>query len=344
MSRPLVSIIVPVYKVPEQYLRKCIESLINQTLEEIEIMLVDDGSPDACGDICDLYLAKDSRIKVIHKRNKGLSSARNSGFLTATGEWVMFVDGDDWIEPETCECMYQEGIKNDVQLVLCGIMKEYGRSAAKYKFYLQENKVYTGEECKWLQQQLLVYNGNIAVVYSKLIKRDLLLEHHILHDEELRQGAEGLEFNLRLFEELKRAKFINKAFYHYIYNENSISASHDEVNHEYVVMCFEKIKEFIENSNNREMLLPWLNNRLLYVVITTAISGYFNPSNTEPYSEKKRKYVAYLEKTIIKEALHTKNIQGIGKQRTVVLFLIKNHMFRLLDIIGRLRKWQKEHR
>ena len=344
MTKPQVSIIVPVYKVPEKYLRKCIESTMAQTLESIEILLVDDGSPDNCGEICDGYEEKDSRIRVLHKKNGGLSSARNYGCKAAIGKWVMFVDGDDWIEPDMCQTMYEAGETSKVQLVMCGIMKDYGKSSTEYKFYLEDGKVYQGEDCRWLQQQLLVYNGNIAVAYSKLIDRKLLIENNIFHDEVLRQGSEGLEFNLRLFEKLDSATFINKPFYHYIYNENSISSSHNEANHEYVIKCFEKIKVFIDSSDNKAMLKPWFDNRLLYVIVTTAISGYFNPTNTEPYAEKKRKYVAYLEKPIVREALKTRNIVGIGMQRELVLFFIKHRMFLMLNIMGKMRKWQKENK
>lgn len=344
MAEPLVSIIVPVYKVPEQYLRKCIESVTAQTLRDIEILLVDDGSPDQCGDICDDYAKIDSRIRVLHQRNKGLSSARNCGCKSAYGKWIMFVDGDDWIDPEMCESMYSIGEAKQVQLVMCGTMKDYGKSATEYKFYLEDGKVYQGTDCRWLQQQLLVYNGNIAVAYSKLIDRKLLIENQIYHDEILRQGAEGLEFNLRLFEKLKNAIFINKPFYHYIYNEDSISASHDEINHEYVIKCFENIKSFIETSDNKEMLMPWFDNRLLYVIVTTAISGYFNPMNKESYSEKKRKYIVYLNKPVVREALNTRNKVGIGKQRAVALFLIKHQLFAGLVLLGKIRQWEKKHR
>lgn len=92
------------------------------------------------------------------------------------------------------------------------------------------------------------------------------------------------------------------------------------------------------------MLKPWFDNRLLYVIVTTAISGYFNPTNTEPYVDKKRKYAVYLEKPIVKEALQTKNTAGIGKQREVVLFFIKQRMYLMLDMMGKIRKWQKGHR
>lgn len=344
MRKEKISIVVPIYKVPEQYLRKCIESLVNQSYENIEILLVDDGSPDSCGNICDEYGKIDSRVQVIHKKNGGLSAARNSGYRAATGEWIMFVDGDDWIETETCQIMHNIAEKDRVQLVMCGMTKEYGHSSEPYKYYLENERVYVGDECKWLQEQLLHFNGNIAVAYCKLINRQLLVDNGIEHDEELKQGAEGLEFNLRLFEKLESAEFINKPFYHYIYNENSISASHNEENHEFVIRCFEKIKSFIDNSENVCRLKPWLDNRLLYVVVTTAISGYFNPTNKESYSVKKMKYSRYLEKSIVKEALNTSNLEGLSRQRKIILFFIKHQMFRMLGIIATVRKLQKAHK
>ena len=103
---PKVSIIVPVYKV-EQYLDSCVHSLLNQTLKDIEIILVDDGSPDKCPIICDLYAQKDTRVKVIHKTNEGLGMARNSGIEFATGEYITFCDSDDYVDLETYETVYQ---------------------------------------------------------------------------------------------------------------------------------------------------------------------------------------------------------------------------------------------
>ena len=99
MDTPKISVIVPVYKV-EQYLRKCLDSIVNQTYCNLEIILVDDGSPDSCGAICDEYVTKDGRVNAIHKENRGVSSAKNTGLSAATGEWVGWVDADDWIEPD----------------------------------------------------------------------------------------------------------------------------------------------------------------------------------------------------------------------------------------------------
>ena len=339
-----VSVIVPVYKVPEQYLRKCIESLQAQTLPEVEILLVDDGSPDQCGSICDDYASHDSRIRVIHKENGGLSAARNTGFEAAEGEYITFVDGDDWVEPEMCQVMYDKAHENDVDLVICGISKDYAHKRIPYQYYLEEGKVYRGDDCKQLQVQLLMYNANMGAAYAKLIRRSVLQEHHVLHDPVLSQGAEALEFNMRFFEHLQSAVFVQRHFYHYIYNENSISASHSEKNHDLVVRCFESIAQVIERSDNKKNLIPWFNNRLLYVIITTAISGYFHPDNKEPYPERKRKYKAYLERPMIAEALRYHHTEGLSFQRRSILCMIQLRMFWLLNIMGKLRKWYKDHR
>ena len=116
-----ISIIVPVYNV-EKYLHQCVDSIISQTYTNTEIILVDDGSPDNCGKICDEYAQKDNRIKVIHKPNGGLSEARNFGIEVATGDWLMFIDSDDYIENNMIEKLYNIAVQEDAQIALCGVV------------------------------------------------------------------------------------------------------------------------------------------------------------------------------------------------------------------------------
>ena len=115
-----ISVIVPVYKV-EAYLDKCISSIANQTYRNLEIILVDDGSPDNCPAMCDTWAEKDSRIRVIHKTNGGLSDARNAGMAIATGELMTFVDSDDWIAPDMCEHLYQRLAGDNSDIATCGV-------------------------------------------------------------------------------------------------------------------------------------------------------------------------------------------------------------------------------
>lgn len=121
----LISVIVPVYKV-EPYLDKCIASIVNQTYRNLEIILVDDGSPDRCGQICDEWAEKDSRIRVIHKTNGGLSDARNAGMAVASGEWIAFVDSDDWIGAQLYETLLNAARHNNAQISTCQVQRFRG--------------------------------------------------------------------------------------------------------------------------------------------------------------------------------------------------------------------------
>ena len=344
---PKVSIIVPVYKVPEKYLRACIESCQKQTLKEIEILLVADydKEPDESTFVCREYEDKDSRIVAIEGIKNGLSAGRNKGYIEAKGKWIMFVDGDDWIEPDMCKTMYDLGEKHDVQLVMSGLYKDYNHSATKYHVCLEDERVYEGrEECCWLQQQLLVYNSNIAIAYAKLIRKSYLDQYDIKHDEALKRGSEGLEFNIRLFEHLEKATYTEKPFYHYIYNDASFSAAPDDATHKYVLMSFERIKQSIQTSRNKDKLETWFDNRLLYVIVTTAISGYFSPLNKDTYNVRVKKFKRFMGNDMISGAIQTKNYDGVSFQRKTVLFFIKHKMYCCLEMMGKMRKWQKDHR
>ena len=118
MEEELISIIVPVYKV-EKYLDKCINSIVSQTYKNLEVILVDDGSPDSCGKMCDEWTKKDTRIKVIHKENGGLSDARNFGLDCAKGKYIQFVDSDDYIEKDMIEFLYKNLKENNADISIC---------------------------------------------------------------------------------------------------------------------------------------------------------------------------------------------------------------------------------
>lgn len=337
-----VSVIVPVYNVPERYLEKCVSSLVNQTLNDIEIILVDDGTPDTSGKLCDYFAKKDSRIKVIHQENKGLCGARNTGVKSSTGEWISFVDGDDWIEPNAYEKLYNIGTKNNVDVVMFGYVKDYPSKSVimHYDKYFENKKVYnTSEDIAYLQKMILNYNANCAMAPTKFIRKSVIEKYNIYHDEKLRQGAEGIEFNIRLFSKIKSALFLNETFYHYIYNDESITTVHNEKNHQMVIDCFKKIKGEINNDDSE--IMGWFYNRMKYVILTTAISGYFSRSNKEAYKIQKRKFKKYMSDTLVQETLKSKNYQGLSTTRKVTLFFIKHRLFLLVKIISMVRTKQK---
>ena len=175
MNNTLISVIVPIYKV-EPYIRRCVESIIAQTHKCIEIILVDDGSPDNCGAICDEYACLDNRIIVIHKKNGGLSSARNVALDIAKGEYLMFVDGDDWVEPNFCATALKLALDNDVQVVSFGYNKVYYDKDYKPTGIVQ--KMAPSESCIMnasdavrhiITKDFVMYN----FVWNKLYKRSL---------------------------------------------------------------------------------------------------------------------------------------------------------------------------
>lgn len=141
----LISIIVPIYKV-EKYIHKCIDSLINQTYKNIEIILIEDGSPDNCAKICDEYAEKDKRIKVIHKENAGLSAARNDGVDICMGEYVTFVDSDDYISYSFCEELLNAIVENNADIAICGINRFVEGENAEEAEVNVETKVYNAKE------------------------------------------------------------------------------------------------------------------------------------------------------------------------------------------------------
>lgn len=164
----MISIIVPIYKV-ENYLRRCIDSLIHQNYPDTEIILVDDGSPDKCGTICDEYAQKDARIKVIHQKNGGLSAARNSGIDFAHGDYLMFVDSDDWVETNFCSFALKKCIETQSDIVVFGYNDVYENKTVKKSIAFENEKQYSREEA--LKE---LHGGKIlSFAWNKIYKADL---------------------------------------------------------------------------------------------------------------------------------------------------------------------------
>ena len=167
----LISIIIPVYKV-EKYLDKCVESIVNQTHKNLEIILVDDGSPDNCPKICDEWARKDKRIKVVHKKNGGLSSARNTGLDICNGEYIMFVDSDDYCDIRICEILLKILTENNTDLAMCGVqLFKEGDTPSEDQYRHEDLFIYKGKEV--LDH---IYKTNIPYImtsWAKLYKRSL---------------------------------------------------------------------------------------------------------------------------------------------------------------------------
>lgn len=210
-----VTVVVPVYNV-EKYIGKCIESIIKQNYKNIEIILVDDGSKDSSGKICDQYAAKDTRIKVIHKENNGVSSARNYGIDNATGEYICFVDGDDYVMNDYIEYMLELIKKENADISICNKMFSNFDNRQTEKEIIKQ---ITAEDAT---EAILNYKIPIGV-YSKMFKIDLIKRNKIKFFEELFMG-EGFNFNVLCFQYAKKIIESNKKIYYYR-RDNSTSAT-----------------------------------------------------------------------------------------------------------------------
>lgn len=220
MKNSVISIIVPVYKV-ERELDRCVKSLLAQTYPFLEIILVDDGSPDKCPIICDEYAKADNRIKVIHKENGGLSDARNAGLKIATGKYVMYVDSDDYIESDACERLIKVAEELHVDFVI-GACKEIRKGSVGYQRHsnIQEGKIYIAKE---VVINSIKANEWYAPACFNLYNKEFLLAHNLF----FLKGYlyEDMDMLLRLYLAADKVAYLDYAFYNYIIREDSITTS-----------------------------------------------------------------------------------------------------------------------
>lgn len=231
MSDLKISVIVPIYKV-EKYLDRCIDSIINQTYKHLEIILVDDGSPDYCPQMCDEWAKKDNRIKVIHKINGGVSSARNAGLDVATGEYIQFVDSDDYLELDACETLINKIVNNNADIVVSAF-KSIGKHIKCIK---TEN--FSTHKLMQAVQNLYKY-GALNAVWNKLYKKDVI--NNIRFQEDMKYG-EDLYFNLQYIKKCRTIVYTSQQLYNYVNTPGSVVHSFSE-------QCFSdhcKIYDYIE--------------------------------------------------------------------------------------------------
>ena len=214
---PKVSVIVPIYNV-EAYLPRCLDSLRCQTLSDIEIILVDDGSPDRCGEIADRYAREDSRFRVIHQANAGLSSARNRGIELATAPYLMFVDSDDWVEPDFCRIPFEAAEEHGADLVIFRFFLD-GSSNRKTESELMPDGLRFKEETI----PMLFYSAGVAA-WNKLYRRYLF--ETIRYPEGFVCEDHGTTY--RLVQRAGRIWVSNVALYHYCFREDSITHLKEE--------------------------------------------------------------------------------------------------------------------
>ena len=243
---PSISVIVPVYKV-EKYLARCVDSILHQSFSDFELILVDDGSPDRCGEICDDYARQDSRVRVIHQQNGGLSAARNSGIDLVRREkrshWIAFVDSDDWIHPEYLMKLYRAAAETECLISVCGFFPTDGKAFPACESGLEvmsADAYYCSRE---------IHGGIPAVAWNKLYHSSLF--------EEIRYPAGKLhedEFvTYRLVYAAKRIAVIPEVLYAYFQNAEGIMLSKWNPRRLHVLEALEQQMAFAQETGNENL-------------------------------------------------------------------------------------------
>lgn len=231
MNMAKVSIILPVYNV-EKYLDRCMDSLLNQTLGDIEIIMVDDGSPDNCPRMCDDYAKKDNRVKVIHKQNAGLGFARNSGLEIATGEYVAFVDSDDYVGVNMYKTLYEKADNCKCDAVFCGFRTEVKPNKWIYSDEVKADTVWNGSEVRTFMLDMIASAAGVKAerlfqmsVWHSIYRRTFIENHHLRFVSEREVASEDIPFQVDFLSKAITVAYVKDTFYSYCLNGTSLTAT-----------------------------------------------------------------------------------------------------------------------
>ena len=233
-NEPLISVIVPIYNI-ERYIGVCIESLLHQTYNNLEIILVDDGSPDRCPEICDLYASKDSRINVVHKTNGGLVSARKAGIMVASGDYIGYVDGDDWVGPGFYKSLYNSIYETDADIAIAGFCRDLF-SRTNIILNSIHSGLYDGYsfDCikkRMISDGLFYRHGITTYLWNKLFKKKNILTHQLSIPNNITIGEDAAVVYPAILESTKIVITDNCA-YHYRQREDSMLQSSENFSKE----------------------------------------------------------------------------------------------------------------
>lgn len=320
MKEDLVSIIIPVYKV-EKYLKECLESIVNQTYENLEIILVNDGSPDSCGKICDEYARKDARVRVIHKENGGLSSARNAGLDIANGEYISFVDSDDAVNEKFIEILYKMCIENNCDIAECDFMRFKNEIVCSN---MTQNQIDIFSNRK-MQNKLFICGESIktVVVWNKLYKKYLFKDVRFpvgkIHEDE------ATTYKILYYCKANIATSILQLYY-YRESSNSIMGKKYNTKRLDILEAYEIRKDFYKEKNEVELYKKSLINyaetlRNCYLMVYL---------NVEDNRNNFLKNILQKNKKVTKEFLECREVDFVQKVKLLMfsifpqLYVIKN--------------------
>lgn len=330
-----ISIIVPVYKA-EAVLPKCVGSVLEQTFADWELLLVDDGSPDGCGKLCDGYAADDVRVRALHKPNGGVSSARNLGMHEATGDCVLFIDADDWIEPDACERLFAalEGAGADSAGCAHWNIRPGGEKwaepGAMPAGVYGKDEIRRGIVDRLLGKRL----GKPGEVLNGFIWR-FLFSREIIARHELRFSGAYLEDELFLLEYFclaERLAMVDEPLYYYLQNPASVTRNYlpDYMD---TFRKFLEAKEELADRYGLDKDDPQWRESTCWAGLLIAIGNEFAPGNPASRREKRARVEAFTLESEMAEAIRGLRPEGLGRNKQLVAGLVRRRWFGLLSLL-----------
>lgn len=320
----MISVIMPVYNV-EAYVEKCVYSILKQTYQDFELIIIDDGSTDTSGKICDGLKERDIRIKVIHKNNGGLMSAWITGFYESKGQFIFFVDSDDWVDDNILEKMTSMIEKNpDTDLVVCDCKRELKNETQVYKMFQYQENVY---DYKKIQEEIyntIINNGGFQTRgiqvnrWGKLIKRELLSKNIKYCDTKISYG-EDFNIMLPVFLDCRKICFVDETYYHYRYNGQSILGKYNNRMYFQVELLYRILFQVIKDKNCEFLRAQLLADYLSSIVLCV---------KNEIKSEKTiRAIIIELQKfrkaNYLKESIKTTNYSSYSLPNRTIISMLK---------------------
>ncbi len=341
----LISIIVPVYRIKEEFLRKCMESLLNQGRDDYEIILIDDGSPDNCGAICDEYALQNNSITVIHQENAGVSEARNNGMRAVKTKWLTFVDADDWIVNDYITSLYAVigGEALDADIVMFDYIREYKDSQSKENMRLQTGYltpdqldiVHRAPFYKFIQDGK--FNPYTVIgLWDKVYKTEFLRNNDIWFVSEARKGQDRL-FNADALNSTDKIYYLNRDLYYYRCWEQSRTNRYDPCVPELTVIEITHLKLQAEKHSLQSTMDAYIKSRTCTRLYVCMRLYFFHADNDKPYKKKIEECKAFVNRPLFKDALNTVDITLLNSQEKVFVYVLKANLYSLVYFLVKVR-------
>ena len=283
-----ISVIIPVHNAAP-FLSQCLDSVLHQTFEDLEILCIDDGSTDESGDILRQYQASDYRVMPFFQENQGVSAARNLALQHATGDYLMFVDSDDWLEPDTCQTALEAAERTRTDVVMWTYIREYGTHRQVKHIFDKHEIVFGPEDCQRLHRRMIGLAGSelahpetadaLCTLWGKLYRRSIIAENNIEIPDIRKFGTyeDGL-FNLNVFAFVRKAVFVNRALYHYRRdNAASITQSFKPDLFRQQLHVFDYMADYISTHSDIPDAQQALSNRIALSLISLGLNELENP-------------------------------------------------------------------